>query len=506
MGVGEVGRADPATAVSGSVGALLEALAAAVVLVDAAGRVVGWSAGARGLFDLEAEHAVGRPLAELVPALAPERGAGTWVRDVSLVGADGRLRALRVTATPLPVDEGVGALTVLACEDRTEAVELERRLAAVGEAARVDARHAEFLAMLGHELRNPLMPVLAAAHAIRVAAGPNPAIQRAARVIERQARHLGRLVDDLLDVSRIRHGKIELRLERVDLAEAVQDALAGVEHLVRAGHYDVSVALADEPVVVRGDRARLVQVVANLLHNALKYTSPGGQILVTVAREGHEAVVRVRDTGLGIEPELLPRIFDLFAQGARPGGARGGLGLGLALVRQIVLLHGGRVSAASAGLGHGSEFEVRLPVAAAAAQPPARAAAPSVARPRPARVLLVEDNTDARDMLQTALELEGHFVYAAGVGTDGVLLGRETAPDAAVIDLGLPGMDGYEVARALREALGPGPFLVALSGFGGEEVARRARQAGFDAHLTKPVDPAELLALLGSRVGGRGVA
>ena len=373
------------------------------------------------------------------------------------------------------------------------------RLFGQQEAARAEAEAAnrtkdEFLAMLGHELRNPLGAISSAAHVLSRTAGSNNASARASDVIGRQVQHLARIVDDLLDVSRVVAGKVVLRLQPVDLAEIVRRVAtlhggpAGARHVI---------SVHTTPTWVSADPTRLEQVLTNLLANSVKYTPPGGEITVSVRRDGNQAVLAVRDTGVGIRPELLPRVFELFVQGDRSlERSAGGLGIGLTLVRQLVELHGGTVEASSPGAGRGSTFTVRLPVFAA---PPDADDAARPATPAPARrVLVVEDNDDAREMLRNLLHLFGHEVHEACDGASGIEQARRVRPDAALIDIGLPGIDGYEVARRIRADV-PGARLVALTGYGQPEDRERALAAGFDVHLVKPVDPEQLQRLLAAR-------
>jgi CheY-like chemotaxis protein/two-component sensor histidine kinase len=309
-------------------------------------------------------------------------------------------------------------------------------------------------------------------------------------------------VDDLLDVSRITRGKIELRRERVDLKTAVERALETVRPLLEERGHELRLALAPEPVELDADPARLEQVLSNLLSNALKYTPAPGTIEFTVARDGADAVVRVRDTGIGIRPEMLERVFDPFAQADRlPDRVQEGLGMGLTLVRSLVELHGGTVTAASEGPGRGSEFVVRLPClpprppAPAPTSPPARpAAAPS------RRVLVVDDNVDSAESLAMLLQLGGHAVWMAHDGPSALVAAREHRPELVLLDIGLPaGMDGYEVARRMRPEAGlQRAVIVALTGYGQDEDRRRAAAAGFDHHLVKPVDAQDLLQLIRS--------
>jgi signal transduction histidine kinase/ActR/RegA family two-component response regulator len=366
---------------------------------------------------------------------------------------------------------------------RERATERARRVTA----ERMSREKDEFLAMLGHELRNPLGAIASAVSVLdRVSAGEKLAI-RAREIVARQVAHLVGIVDDLLDVSRVSVGKILLTRRPLDLGELVQRTVRTLDAEGRTVRHDVTVDAA--PAWVDGDETRLEQVVGNLLANALKYTPSGGHIHVAVHVEAGDVVVRVQDDGIGIAPDRLGSIFDLFFQGERGlDRAQGGLGIGLTLVKRLVELHGGTVVAASEGPDRGSTFTVRLPAVpmARAPRPPARTATPS----RPRRVLLIEDNADAREMLRSALELSGHTVEEAADGRDGLARAEAEPPDVAVIDIGLPGIDGYEVARRLRRlAEGGDMFLIALTGYGQPEDRRRSEEAGFDAHLVKPVDP-----------------
>ena len=377
--------------------------------------------------------------------------------------------------------------------DNARLYDAERRARSDAEAA--NRAKDEFLAMLGHELRNPLSAVRNAIIAARL----DPERRdRALDVARRGAEQLGRLVDDLLDVARITQGRIALRRERLSFAGVVERAVEASRTLVAEHAHALTVALPGPEVQVVGDTTRLEQVVANLLANAAKYSDPGGRITVTAAAEGDEVVLRVRDEGVGIAPETLPRVFDLFYQSGRAlDRAQGGLGVGLTVVKRLVELHGGRVEARSEGLGHGAEFVVRLPAVVPAADGAAADAAGAVRRREGARVLLVEDNDDVADSLTMLLELLGHRVRVAPDGPSALEAARTNVPDVMLVDIGLPGIDGYEVARRVRadDAL-RGVVLVALTGYGREEDRARALAAGFDHHLVKPVDPDTLQGLV----------
>jgi PAS domain S-box-containing protein len=377
------------------------------------------------------------------------------------------------------------------------------------EVARAEAEAANnakdrFLAMLGHELRNPLGAISNAAQVLGLAGDAGPLVARAQGIISRQAQQLGRLVDDLLDVSRVTSGKVTLDRRPLELAELVRRAVALLG--VLGDGRSRRLAVEAEEVWVEGDAARLEQVVVNLLENAVKYTPADGEITVRVARDGEAAVLTVRDTGVGIPADLAPRIFDLFVQGDHSLDRRkGGLGIGLTLVRSLVELHGGTVAATSGGDGHGSTFTVRLPVIPSPAASGIRAAALPAIPAR--RVLVIEDNADSRLSLRELIRQLGHDVHEAADGVTGVASALDLAPDLTLVDIGLPGLDGYEVARQLRShPIGRTLRLVALTGYGLPEDRERALAAGFDLHLVKPIDPVNLATLLAEarpdRTGG----
>jgi len=394
----------------------------------------------------------------------------------------------------------VGEESVVQCNlrDITERRRLEGLLRE--HAAALEDQHRrkdEFLAMLSHELRNPLAPI---AHAVQllIAGGDDALRRRAHATIERQVRHLTKLVDELLDVSRITTGEIQLRREQLAANAVVESAVATVRPLLEQRRHQLSVSLSPRPIWLHADAVRMEQVVVNLLANAVKYTDEGGQIGLTVEQEGDECVLRVRDTGIGIAPEFLPHVFDKFTQADRTlDRSRGGLGLGLALVSRLVELHGGRVEARSA-LGQGSEFIVRLPVMAApAAPPPSMRKPPTEPSGRPLRVLVVDDNEDAATMLGMRLKRAGHTIQLVCDGLAAVDAAVDFLPDVVLLDIGLPGMDGYEVARRLRQLpLLEGVVLVATTGYGQDADRRLAELAGFDHHLVKPTDFGKLTQIL----------
>jgi signal transduction histidine kinase len=359
----------------------------------------------------------------------------------------------------------------------------------------------EFLAMLAHELRNPLAPILTAAHLMRAKNLQDPQLCLARDVIERQLAQLTRLVDDLLDVSRITTGKIKLALEPIDVTEVLARAVETVESAVRVRQQVFTTEVADRTLKVWGDRVRLTQAIANLLENAVKYTERGGRIDLTVGQRGAQLEIAVADNGIGIAPDVLPRVFDLFAQGRRePMHPQGGLGVGLALVRRLAEMHGGTISAYSAGVGLGSRFVLRLPLFAertqqlATAEPVAGANEPQSVR---RRILVVDDNVDALESLTALLKLSGHEVYSALSGDAALEAAEWHRPELVLLDIGMPHPDGYEVARRLRaQPWGKRMVLVAVTGWGQESDRRRSGEAGLDGHLVKPLAMDQLNQLL----------
>nr|WP_308605782.1 response regulator [Massilia sp. DJPM01] len=370
--------------------------------------------------------------------------------------------------------------------------EMEERQAAEAKSHAKD----EFLAMLGHELRNPLSAISSAASLIGLPGAPADTVSRARQIIQRQSQHLSRIVDDLLDLSRAMSGKILLDKQNVDVAALVSACLDTFKATGRSANYLLNVDL--QAGSVDGDPTRLEQIATNLIDNALKYTPPGGTIDITVADNGKDIVLEVRDTGVGISAELLPHVFDVFVQGSITlDRAQGGLGIGLALVRRLVELHGGTVSAHSEGASAGSTFVIRLPRAAPLAAAASSAPAALAQEGKPA-ILLIEDNDDGREMMATMLGAYGYPVRQAADGVQGVQMARSFVPDVALVDIGLPGIDGYEVARRLRQGGDTCHIkLIALTGYGLADDQRRVLEAGFDKHLVKPVEIAHLLDAIG---------
>ena len=351
----------------------------------------------------------------------------------------------------------------------------------------------DFLAMLSHELRNPLSGIVGAVQLLRMDS-PRPELKSQAQdILMRQSRHLTRIVDDLLDLARLARGKVKLDMGPVELSAVVESTVAALRVAGRVQH---TLTTRLEPAWVRADRTRIEQVVMNLVTNALKYTPPGGAIDIALETRAGEALLTVLDNGVGIAPDLMPRLFDIFVQGkVSLDRSQGGLGIGLSLVRSLVTLHGGSIDAESAGTGQGSVFTVRLPLLkqSPAATPAPAPLQPGAARAAPATVLLVEDNEDARRMLAAHLEASGYSVLEADNGIDGLALAHEARPGLAILDIGLPGLDGYQLAARLRADAATRPMrLIALTGYGQASDRERALEAGFDAHLVKPVKFDEL--------------
>ncbi len=430
------------------------------------------------------------------------------VRDVDLdvVFADGTSTPIYGYATPLFDEAGQVRGALAAFMDISERKSLEKALQErAARLAEADRRKDEFLAMLAHELRNPLAPVRNALHILGLPGVEAAAAAQAREMVQRQVQNMVRLVDDLLDVSRITRGKIRLRAEPVDLAVVVGRAVESARPLIDANRHTLTVSLPDEPLPLTADPTRLEQVFANLLNNAAKYTERGGAIRLEAERQGGEVVVRVRDTGFGIPPQVLPHVFDLFTQADRTlDRAQGGLGIGLTLVKRLVEMHRGSVAAHSEGAGKGSEFVVRLPLAArAVGREGSRGREPAAAAPAGpghCRVLVVDDNKDAADSLAMLLRVWGHEVRTSHDGQSALKAARSYRPDIVLLDIGLPGLDGYEVAAELRKEFGEGEMLlVALTGYGQDEDRSRSARAGFNQHWVKPVDPEALQALLAAR-------
>jgi two-component system, chemotaxis family, CheB/CheR fusion protein len=493
--------------------AIVESSDDAIVGKSLDGIVTSWNAGAERLFGYTAEEMIGQPIARLVPLDRRDdlpqildsirRGVRVDHFETERIRKDGRRIYVSLTISPIRDDSGVvvGASKIARDVTERKATEREReQLLGIAQRAWAQAEAAsrakdEFLAMLGHELRNPLAAVHNAIGAARLEPRNT---ERALAIAARQADQLARLVDDLLDVANITQDRIRLNVERVSVREVVERAVEATRHVVDARGLSLTVAPIDAGARVNGDPTRLEQVFANLLGNAAKYTERGGHVEVHCERVDEDAVIRVRDDGIGISRNLLPRIFDLFVQAERTlDRSQGGLGIGLTVVRSLVALHGGRVTAYSEGPGRGAEFVVHLPLASSDAASPF---APLGGDREPfarTRVLIVEDNADAAEGLMMLIEAYGHEVRVSHDGVDALAAAESWSPDLMLVDIGLPGIDGYEFARRARGAPAlSGIPLIALTGYGKDEDRERTRDAGFAHHLVKPVDPTELRVVL----------
>jgi signal transduction histidine kinase/ActR/RegA family two-component response regulator len=427
-------------------------------------------------------------------------GVLTALFTLATVATTWRFHRMIASSLELRFDNDDLIASLQTAKDQAEALNRDLELRVTDRTARLmeaDQRKDEFLATLAHELRNPLAPIRFAVESLTPDAPPAKAA-RAGEVIDRQVRQLVRLVDDLLDVSRITANKIQLRREPHDLGRLMGTAVETIMPLAKAAEQHLDVQLPVTPVRVDGDGARLVQIFANVLNNAVKFTPPGGRIWFTADQQSTEVVVRIRDNGIGIAPEILPRVFDMFQQ-AEPVLERstGGLGIGLTLARRLVEMHDGRIAISSPGPDQGTDVEIRLPLMP---EPVAKAvtAEPSMAAPgRGLRVVIVEDNLDAAEMLELAVSQLGHQTRVAHDGATAISIATQFAPDLVLLDIGLPVMNGYAVARSLRQLPDfAAVHIAAVTGWGQEEDRRKAREAGFDSHFTKPLSPAMLHDLL----------
>lgn len=481
----------------------------AIFTLDNGGRIASWNVEAERILGYSEEEVLGKHFrliftAEDIENGVPEdelrqaRKAGRAEDERWHKRKNGDLFWALGIVTPTHDPSGVRSGFSKILRDITERKRMEEAL------KDADRRKDEFLAMLSHELRNPLAPILNAVHLIRQEGDESEELQMARSVIERQVRHLKRLVDDLLEVSRITTGKVRLQTGRVALNEVVERAVERIRPIVEQYQQNLSLATPDELVWVQADAARLEQVFGNLLSNASKYNRVGGRIWVTVAQENDQVIVRVRDDGLGIDAELQPFIFDLFTQADKSlDRSEGGLGLGLALVKNLVELHHGTVTVHSEGMGKGSQFVVCLPNASTmeTIHEPPRPDSPE-ARTDTLRVLVVDDNVDAAKISSMLLRSWGHEVRIAHNGPDALHRAAGFQPHVVLLDIGLPNMDGYEVARHFRQDPHiSSARLVAITGYGQEEDLQRSKEAGFDAHLIKPVETADLKAQLAKAVG-----
>jgi len=489
--------------------ALLEAAPVGIIMADADGEVVTMNAEGRKLWGIQPNGSDTEQYRRRKGWWADGSGrhgqpieAAEWVLAEALTGAPAPRQVIEIEAfdrrrtrrtivnSGAPVHGAGGAIVgaVLAQMDITDRVEAEAAL------RRADQRKDEFVAMLAHELRNPLAPITSAAAMLSRFDADRATVRRTSEIIARQTGHMTGLIDDLLDVSRVTRGKVELDTVELDLQEVIADAIEQVRPLIQKHDHALALRIASQPASVVGDRKRLVQVVTNLLSNAAKYTPNGGRIEVALEARGAQLSLAIRDNGIGMTPELIGNAFDLFAQGTRGlDRSQGGLGIGLALVRSLVQLHGGAVGASSAGPGQGSVFHVTLPRATAAAPALAPPPHPASLAPRALRIALVDDNEDAAVTLAMLLETLGHQVMVVHSARAALDAFPAFAPDVCLLDIGLPEMNGYELARALR---GAAHFtcsaLFAVTGYAQEKDRADARAAGFQELFAKPVDVREL--------------
>lgn len=487
----------------------------AIISKSLDGIIQTWNAAAERLFGFTAEEAVGRHISLVIPPerIAEEEGiianlrAGKRIEhfETERIHSDGRRIVVSLTISPIKDEAGnvIGASKIV--RDVTERKRLENNLRVLAaDLSENDRRKNEFLATLAHELRNPLAPMSNMLELIKRADGDGQILKRAHETIERQLGQMVRLVDDLLDWNRITHDRLELRRSEVELASVIQQAVEVARPLIDAAGHELVVELPDEPIYLNADRTRLAQVFGNLLNNSSKYTRARGSIWLKAMREGNEVAVSVKDNGAGIPPDKLNSIFDMFMQVDRTADrSQGGLGIGLTLVKRLVEMHGGSIEPRSAGEGMGSEFIVRLPILTkpvAALEPGADGA--HKAQPQ-RRVLIVDDNRDSADSLQMLLEYSGNKTYLAYDGAEALEAVETHRPEVVLLDIGLPGMDGHEVCRRVREQpWGKDIVIIALTGWGQADDRRKSQEAGFNGHLVKPVDYDKLLELLSQLTNG----
>jgi PAS domain S-box-containing protein len=480
-----------------------------IITIDERGKIESFNPAAEKIFGYKRADVMGRNVKLLMPEPYHSEHDGYIANYVGsghakIIGIGREVTGKRQDGSTFPMELAVSEFHIGTrrfftgiVRDITERKRLQEELQQrLRDLADADRQKNEFLAMLSHELRNPLAPMRNALYLLKNTSQGDGDLSEVHGMMERQLQQLVRLVDDLLDVSRIIRGKIDLRKEEVDLVHAVQRAAETAKPVIDAHGHALHISVPEEPVLVTGDLVRLAQVIANLLTNAAKYSRSSAPIELAVTREGDEAVVSVKDHGVGIPASLLPRLFELFVQGEHAlARSQGGLGIGLTLVKRLVEMHEGTVSVLSEGEGRGSEFRIRLPaLARRPAAPGAAVAIPGCGRAH--RVLVVDDNVDAADSIAKILRLFGHDVRCEYDGHSALAAARDYTPDVVVLDIGLPGMDGYEVASRLRSMDGRSLRIVAVTGYGQEEDRRRSRESGFDQHLTKPVDPDALQAFV----------
>jgi PAS domain S-box-containing protein len=475
-----------------------------IFMLDVDGRIMSWNTGAERIKGYSAKEIIGRHFSLFYP---PELIAADWpAHELRIARTEGRYEEeawrVRKDGSRFWASVIISAIRDHTGELRgyakvTRDLTQRQRMEQLQEASR---QMSDFVAMLAHELRNPLAPIRNAMQVMALRGLEDPQLEWCRTVVDRQVAHLGRLVDDLLDVNRVTTGKIQLKRELVPIALVLERALESSSPLIQARKHHVEISFPEEPLLLHADPTRLAQVFLNLLNNAAKYTPANGLIQIAGEAEGQNIVVRVRDNGVGIAPDLLPKVFDLFVQGSRSlDRAEGGLGIGLTLVREIVRLHGGSVSVSSAGVQQGTQFTVKLPLVTRTrdqtrnghgTDEPASSA-------RQRRILVVDDNSDSAESMALLLRASGHDVHTAHDGASALEQADAHKPEIVLLDIGLPGLSGYTVAKRLRELPGLGAVkLIAITGYGQEEDRKRSRDAGFDHHLVKPVDIAVLGALL----------
>jgi PAS domain S-box-containing protein len=475
-----------------------------IFMLDVDGRIMSWNTGAERIKGYSAKEIIGRHFSLFYP---PELIAADWpAHELRIARTEGRYEEeawrVRKDGSRFWASVIISAIRDHTGELRgyakvTRDLTQRQRMQQLQEASR---QMSDFVAMLAHELRNPLAPIRNAMQVMALRGLEDPQLEWCRTVVDRQVAHLGRLVDDLLDVNRVTTGKIQLKCELVPIALVLERALESSSPLIQERKHHVEISFPEEPLLLHADPTRLAQVFLNLLNNAAKYTPANGLIQISGKAEGQNIVVRVRDNGVGIAPDLLPKVFDLFVQGSRSlDRAEGGLGIGLTLVREIVRLHGGSVSVSSAGVQQGTQFTVKLPLVTRTrdqtrnghgTDEPATSA-------RQRRILVVDDNSDSAESMALLLRASGHDVHTAHDGASALEQADAHKPEIVLLDIGLPGISGYTVAKRLRELPGLSAVkLIAMTGYGQEEDRKRSRDAGFDHHLIKPVDIAVLGALL----------
>ncbi|MEP7341324.1 MAG: PAS domain S-box protein [Acidobacteriota bacterium] len=481
----------------------------AIVSKTLDGRIKSWNKAAERIFGYTAAEAIGQPIYLLIPPELREeedqilgrlkRGERIDHYVTRRRKKDGTLIDVSLTISPIKNNEGelIGASKI--ARDITEQKCAEERLREL--AARLseaDRRKNEFLAMLAHELRNPLAPIRNALQIVRLSEIKDEAVKSASEIMGRQIDHMVHLIDDLLDISRISQGKIELRRELVELTQIIHQAIETCGPTIERARQDLTVMLPPQPIYLHADPVRLAQIFCNLLNNSCKYSEPGGRISLTAEQHGSDVVVSMKDTGVGIPPDMLPKIFEMFTQVDRSlERSQGGLGIGLSLVQRLVEMHDGSVSAFSKGPGQGSEFVVRLPIVEGIEQPVPESADSESATTPARRFLVVDDNRDSADSMAMWLKITGNQTHTAYDGLEAMEAAATFRPEVVLLDIGLPKLNGYEVARKIRQQpWGKSMVLVALTGWGQEEDRRKSSEAGFNGHLVKPVDLDNLMKLL----------